>query len=67
MIAICSKFGTSGFGVAVGEGLVVGVCIGIEVEVGRALAAGVGGKAVCVTIGALKQDIKKKTISGAKK
>ena len=34
IMAICSKFGTSGLGVAVGEGIEVGVWVGVEVEVG---------------------------------
>lgn len=34
MRAICSKFGTSGLGVAVGEGSGVGVWVGVDVEVG---------------------------------
>ena len=53
MIAICSKFGTSGLGVVVSEGGGTGVCVGNEVEVGKSVTVGLGAAA-----GALAQAVR---------
>ena len=54
MITICSKFGTSGLGVAVGEGPAVGICVGRPVEVGNDVTEG-AGRGVGIATGVLTQ------------
>lgn len=55
MMAICSKFGTSGLGVAVGEGVGTDVCVGNAVEVGKSVTVGAGTETVGNATGALAQ------------
>ena len=67
MMAICSKFGTSGWGVAVGEGTVVGVCVGVAVEGGYGVTVGAGSGTVGNDAGVLSQAARISRMSRVKK
>jgi len=58
MMAICSKFGTSGLAVAVGEGVGAGVCVGNKVDVGKSVTVGIGAETVGSAAGALAQAVR---------
>jgi len=58
MMAICSKFGTRGLGVAVGEGGGAGVCVGNEVEGGKSVTVGIGAETVGSAAGVFPQAIR---------
>ena len=55
MMAIYSKFGTSGLGVVVSEGIGVEGCVGNGASVGISVTVGAGGKVAGGTIGAHAQ------------
>jgi len=55
MMAMCSKFGTSDLGVAVGDRVGAGVCEGNKVAVGKSVMVGAGAGLVGAATGALAQ------------
>jgi len=67
MIAICSKFGTSGLGVVVSEGGGTGVCVGNEVEVGKSVTVGIGVETVGSAAGARAQAARNSRTSRVRK
>ena len=66
-MAICSKFGISGLGVAVGAEVGAGVCVGNEVDVGKRVTVGIGAKTVGSAAGTRAQAARNSRTKGVRK